>query len=527
MSRMLRSLAVLGAGLGGFARGLDENEEAARRKKDDAWREEERAYQREQRARAQRMEQGVADAMTPREPNPVYPINDDEGNRMPAFEQKYTVPGADGALTGPAARAAAEQANSRQARMGRVYDAMAGGGDIRGAEALRTHGMQADAAEIQLKAAKTKEVNDAYNADLFSRATDWASLEQFMNETKGDGQGGAFKVKFLPDGKMMVAHKVGPDGALSPTPVAVPNNQQGLQTMIGTIGLKLPPEQKLAHLQGIAKSEEDKRRWEADFGLRESGEKRRAANDDARLGIERQRVGMEGARLSLAREVAATKQAGGADAGLTLADLKDGHKAIASTLNADYKSQIDGALKPEDATPIKRTREAEIADVQRLYTGAMMSGMALTPEQAIAAYRTGTRRSGSAKTADGKTVKIEGIEVGGRFIPMADAPGAAVVAAPAPAKPAKDPPPIVPARSVPSRMSAPAAPADPFEAARAESAAAYQRLAAYGSRQRQADPQGFAAAKVAYEQAKAREQAMAAQIPAGAQSGAAFRYPAP
>lgn len=111
---------------------------------------------------------------------------------------------------------------------------------------------------------------------------------------------------------------------------------------------------------------------------------------------------------------------------LTLADLKDGHKAIASTLNADYKSQIDGAASPQDADPIKRTREAEIADVQRLYTGAMMAGMPLTPEQAIAAFRAGRRGMRKVPDSEGNVHAIEGMQVGDRFIPFAGQPGVTI-----------------------------------------------------------------------------------------------------
>jgi len=137
-------------------------------------------------------------------------------------------------------------------------------------------------------------------------------------------------------------------------------------------------------------------------------------------------------------DAAAQRRAGaggagsGQPAGMTLADLKDGHKGIASTLNADWKTQIESETDPTKLKALKVARESEIATVQRLYTGAMTAGFGLTPEQAIVAFRSGETATQTFKSKGGDgTVKVDGILYGGRFIPLADNPGAATGTKPA------------------------------------------------------------------------------------------------
>lgn len=203
----------------------------------------------------------------------------------------------------------------------------------------------------------------------------------------------------------------------------------------------------------------------------------RAAREAAELQFRRDQLTETGrhnrSMEGLARMRAAGEGAQQQPAVLTLADLRDGHKTIAGTLNADYKTQIDMAQKPEDSAAIKKTREAEIADVQRLYTGAMTQGVALTPEQAIAAYRAGKRTTVEVPDATGKMHRIEAMMVGDRIIPFADAPGKFVeskrASAPAPA-PAPSP------AATPTTAPAPARPPEnlqPFRAMSDEELARY------------------------------------------------------
>lgn len=188
------------------------------------------------------------------------------------------------------------------------------------------------------------------------------------------------------------------------------------------------------------KDSEDRRRFDttragADAQLAETTRHNKAVE-----GTNAERVSLMG-QLAESRAATAAAKAGAGQGGLTLADLKDGHKAIASTLNADYKTQIESEPDPAKGKAIKTARESEIDAVQRVYTGAMSAGIALTPEQAIAAFRTGEVGRQTFKTKDGGTASVDVLRVNGRIIPMSANPGfgeAAPAAPPDGAKPAKE-----------------------------------------------------------------------------------------
>lgn len=304
---------------------------------------------------------------------------------------------------------------------------------------LRTKSRADKLGQMQLDEAQRTHLNRTYDDELDKKATSFDALAQFISDSNGDGQGGAMKVRAVPtaDGKKITLNRIGPDGTLTPTEYTFDNTQGGLASAKALLSRSVTPQMKLAHLYQQAQAAEQARHNQAT----ESTAARNAATAEA---AQRATAAYHARMAGVAEgKVGATAQQPGQ---LTLADLKDGHKAIASTLNADYKSQIDGAASPQDADPIKRTREAEIADVQRLYTGAMMAGMPLTPEQAIAAFRAGRRGMRKVPDSEGNVHAIEGMQVGDRFIPFAGQPGVTISTntAPAPASPAS-PAPAAPA----------------------------------------------------------------------------------
>lgn len=284
---------------------------------------------------------------------------------------------------------------------------------------LRTKSRADKLGQLQLDEAQRTHLNRTYDDELDKKATSFDALAQFISDSNGDGQGGAMKVRAVPtaDGKKITLNRIGPDGTLTPTEYTFDNTQGGLASAKALLSRSVTPQMKLAHLYQQAQAAEQARHNQAT----ESTAARNAATAEA---AQRATAAYHARMAGVAEgKVGATAQQPGQ---LTLADLKDGHKAIASTLNADYKSQIDGAASPQDADPIKRTREAEIADVQRLYTGAMMAGMPLTPEQAIAAFRAGRRGMRKVPDSEGNVHAIEGMQVGDRFIPFAGQPGVTI-----------------------------------------------------------------------------------------------------
>ena len=420
-------------------RRTDEQEDRANRRTD-------RDFTMAERARAVQMRADMGAAAAPvavderEQPGPLDPASNVPGAAsLPAIPM---VRGQSFISADDAAKAAAEM-NTPQAVAARQAQVMAKAGEVDGAQKIRTGAMQEQSARFKLNADERAELDARFNADLESRVNSWETLDAFASDSHGDGMGGKLKIQTTvsPDGKSRVISVLMPDGTAKPTGQAFPNTADGLALAKVELS-KMSPEKKLAHLY----QKEQMRRQAAQ---QESTERYqdgmlKATKDRTAAGIEN-----AGLRTALAQQRAGGG-AGGANgqAGMTLADLKDGHKGIASTLNADWKAQIDATVDPAALKAIKVSRENEIATVQRLYTGAMSAGFGLTPEQAIVAFRSGTVGTQSFTTKDGKKVSVEGVQYGGRFIPLADNPGALPEARP-PAAPA----------AAPGAPAAPAAPA--------------------------------------------------------------------
>lgn len=273
-SNLASMVALLGAGMGGYARGKRQYDEQQSDNEERQWRRESRMWQRKDRDDADALKRDVAEAAKPLSAvdTSVYqPALDDEGNSMPAnpTDGRQSVGGVNYSDPNKALKAVSDL-NAPRARMARMADAYERGAQPEKAFALRTNSMQNESAEMQLNAQRRAEVDRAYNVDLFNRATDFQTLEQFVSESKGDHESGALKIKFVPsaDGKMMNVVRLMPDGKQTPTPYSFENNRTGFMQAVGTVGARLPPEQKIAHLQGIAKTDEDRRRWDSEFDLK-------------------------------------------------------------------------------------------------------------------------------------------------------------------------------------------------------------------------------------------------------------------
>lgn len=198
-----------------------------------------------------------------------------------------------------------------------------------------------------------------------------------------------------------------------------------LPQLFASVAGRFDPKLWLADTERRAKDAEGTRRWNAEQKVREK-------NADSAAMVRAAQAEAAGARA----EATMLRAKGTSSGALTLADLKDGHKTIASTLNGDYKTQIDNEPDPVKVKAIKTARESEIDSVQRVYTGAMSAGIPMTPEQAIAAFRTGEIGKQTFKTKDGGTTTVDVLRVDGRLIPMSALPGVAAPKQAAPDKPA-------------------------------------------------------------------------------------------
>lgn len=171
MSRALRTLGLIGAGMSGLAKGEMMYEDMQDRRDDRAARREEREARREERARmAELRKQEDADRAALRQAAVVDPVVesqtyqpavDDEGNPMPANPAPVRFQtGGKTFDTRDAATSAAEDAASR-----RVVATMRSINPMQ-AEQLRSTQLQQLAAQLQLDAAQRKQLDAAFDREL-------------------------------------------------------------------------------------------------------------------------------------------------------------------------------------------------------------------------------------------------------------------------------------------------------------------------------------------------------------------------
>lgn len=454
MAKLGRILAVMGAGLGGYMDGQREKKREGERDADRAYIEEQRARTRKDWQRSDKIDADVATASAP--VAPVESLQADLSDPEAAPMQQFNVQGRMYAGQGEA-NTAATAANDPQAVAQRQAMAYMQNGDPAKAQQIRTGARQERLAEMQVSSAEAANKRDTSLREMGGLIINggWAAVpEVYARYQDGktakvveDGKGGAEVIQFGPDGAEAGRAKF-----------------KDLPSFFAAAAGKFDPSKWMERQDKQAETMRVQGNADRDYALRET-----VAKDQSLLRAAQ--VEAATARAEASRARAAGGGGGGRAAapagpqGLTLADLKDGHKTVATTLNKDYESQLsDTSISAEIRQSIKRTREAEIADVQRLYTGAMTQGIAVTPEQIIAAYRTGTRGIREVPDASGKSYKVEGMQVGDRFIPFATQPGKFVApSSPAAATPkaTKEPPPIFGASQSPpgGPMPAPAAPA--------------------------------------------------------------------
>jgi hypothetical protein len=309
----------------------------------------------------------------------------------------------------------AEAGRQRDTRLAAALDQV----DPMGAQSRRTAGIQGQAAQLQLneaqQAAAAREWTKKAAAAIVQSGS-WDAATKFMTESKADGLDGSSQWghQVSPDGKTVSVYPKGPDGAPLGKGFTLPNDEKGRLQLLATLDQSTPVLAKLADIRAQENAASQRADREADNTLaRERFDRQMKLQEDQFKANRQHQVTMEG----ISRATAAAKAA---PQGLSMADLKDGHKTIASTMNADYKEQIAAVMDPAAAAPLKKQRDEEIDKAQRLYTGAMMSGMTLTGEQAVFALRNGKVRQATVPAKDGSGMHtVEVVEIAGRIIPLA------------------------------------------------------------------------------------------------------------
>lgn len=494
---------LIGMGNGYFA--------ADRRAKDDADREEERKYVRMRRDRetkewdrqdAMRRDLGDAAAPVTVEPNMTHgPEMDDRDVGTPGAvlqQDGYRVGQARMADLAVADKAAAA-ANDPRARTTRIAGVYEKHGEVDKAASMRANARQEEVAELQLDEARAQKLTREYDRRLHQVPDAHDAIAAFISDTKGDGQGGSIKAKAVlsPDGKMVTYHQINADGSSSPTPYTFPNTREGAITAKFMLSQGISPKEKLAHIIATAESDERRRQWEADFGLRKDAEARRAAH--------------ESRMLTMAERTARAAEAKGAGAVATPDSTFD-QKTAADIAKEQVKEEAAEARSKGvvwSGAQIARRTDEIVQSLRQSHTARFIEE---TVSRDLRAAQADPTRYGQAYA---KAVRLgfkpEQLKRMGFNAPTGTT-AAPQVAPPAPT-PTQQPP-------APARRAPPPAPQehpeveqagvvlDAARAARRQAEAAYRW---YGLRQTAVDPKGAAKAEADYRAALEAERAAGAQ----------------
>jgi DNA-binding TFAR19-related protein (PDSD5 family) len=394
--------AALAGGMQGYMARKRMDQDEADRADEKGWRDEQRQRQRMAWNKQDTMERNLAADAAPRTVEPAMAKPDTADNidvGTPGTELTQTGQRVGSRTFSDATEAQrfAEKENAPQAVMNRSARTMRMGGDPRGAAQLESQALQAEAANMQVGEAKRKIEMDKGLQEVGSllMSGGWSNVPEIYKRY-GDG----FDAQVIPDGKGQGATVVRMKDGKEVSRMQF----SGVDQLFSTVAARFDPKLWADDARDRSKSAQAQANADRQFGLQERSADRQERNDSARLGLERERANI-------------ARGAGGGRP--TEADVRDGMKSIASTLNADYKGMIDNAGPNDDLSKIKGGREAEVNAVQRLYQGAVQSGMYLTPEQAIYIHR-----NGKPGTVTQNGVQVPVVEINGRYIPMASEIGA-------------------------------------------------------------------------------------------------------
>lgn len=430
--------------------------DARDREENRAWMQEERAntraereFQRSERARVLKNRDAAAAAAAPVVPQDgtvFQPENDDEGNPMPANPTAGTFV-VDGQRFSDRAQADAA-ANAPAKRVARMSAALEQGGDLAGAQALRTGARQEQVADLQLSQAQLAAERDRGLREVgkLILSGGWGSVPTVYDKyrdgakatVKEDGQGGATITYAGTDGKTIGS-----------------KSYKALPEFFADVMGGFDP----AKWFDYQNSQEDKKRvqgnWEKDFGLRQDSEQRRAVHE-ARMLTAAERSARAAEGKANGTEVAATPESTfdrktatdiAKEAVTKEADLaaKDG-KPMSAQAMAKRVDEIVGAAFQQHAnrfvaSTVQRELQAAQADpaayaaayakASRVLPPTEIQRMGFRDPNARPAPQAGTPAASIAAAPAG-SVTLQG----GKYVPAGqDAP----TAAPAPAGPGTAP----------------------------------------------------------------------------------------
>ncbi len=497
-----RALAILGAGASGFQGGQEQARQRAQQEEDAAFRREQRDRTRTDWQRKDKeYEEQQADKAAERAAMAPVPVTEAElpGPVMEGQAPMPTVSKVAGTAyaTPQEAQAAAGKMNATGERMRRAAGAVQ---DPMRAADLEGRANQAETGNLQLQAAREAAASAAFDKELVGSVQKggWQGLAEFMSKSKADGMGGQSKFAVKVEGGNATLYPVGPDGTAMGQGMTLPDTEEGRARAAFLLSQKTTPQQKLEHFRVERNDKQAEENRQRDDRRADTAEQRRATHED--------RMYEQARRQTAASERAASARASGGG----------GANGQQAAVNWDDKAdeRLYSHYGTEDPTTGAKSRDGQGIDFAKQVALAISArnggdtlravGMAIDIDSQLKA-----RADAAVKASGGKLTPADAIRQERNNFLSAKQPQVVPGTTPAPAAPA-----AAPAAAVPQpRMGAAAKAATPQEAnldaAKQAFARAQADLQKFGSRQRQADPEGFARAQQAATAAEAAVKAAA------------------
>jgi hypothetical protein len=277
--KLMRAIALVGAGMGGYARGQQIYRQNQAAEEDAEWRREQRENLRKDRTELEAEKQELAAAAKPvvveaagGRPDTMDDRDVGQPGEAPVAPRTFKV-GMKSLTSQGDAESAAAAANTPAAVTGRMADVVARRDPAR-AQQLRMAATQGEAAQLQLTKARDLDVREKALRDLGGRLIQggWSAVPSIY-DSYNDGH----KVTVAEDGKGgATVTTLGPDGK----PVGQPRQFKDLAHFYSAIaGSKFDPKLWMDDETRRATAAQTQANNDREFGLREKSEARRATHE--------------------------------------------------------------------------------------------------------------------------------------------------------------------------------------------------------------------------------------------------------
>ena len=249
------ALAILGAGMGGYMRGVQQKRDADAEQADIDFKKWQREQMQAQQARDDQTRTDVAAAAAPvsmqsimAKPSTMDDRDVGQPGEAPVAVNTFKVGAQSFTDQGQATKALGD-ANSPIGTSQRVAAAYMKNAQPTMAMAMQRDAQQAELARLGLDEAHQRAASEMYDRALGKLGTHDA-IAGYVSNANGDGEGGALKLKAVPsaDGKSITYNRVNEDGTLTPTGQTFSNDNAGVLKAQEWLSRNTPLSAKIANL---------------------------------------------------------------------------------------------------------------------------------------------------------------------------------------------------------------------------------------------------------------------------------------